>query len=233
MLQQNHSREAFLAKRRRERRRRRALTAATVAFAGVLAVGGTLAYIFTQSGEAENTFQPSSVSCVVNEMMDLDEMTKSDVSVANKGDVDAYVRAAVAVNWVDAAGNIVAGVPEGYSYMITNHDGSTATDISGLKPSNGWVKGPSDGFYYHTVAVSPEKATGELIEEISSSTPESPEYFLSVEIIASAIQADGKDSSGRWAVDAAWSTDAVKVDVDDEDNAIADGTLTVTPVAGN
>lgn len=172
----------------------------------LIAVGATLAYVFTSSGPVENTFKPSNVACAVVENGSAAENTdnivttgtsKTNVQIKNTGDTDAYIRVAVVVNWMSADGSRVwAQKPvSGVDYTITY-------DLA-----NGWFDG-GDGFYYYSKVVSPTDLTSILIKEatlangaIAPVGTDGTQYYLSVEIIASAIQsAPASTVSEQWDV---------------------------------
>ena len=152
-------------------------------------VGTTLAYIFTETKPVENTFNPSKVSCAVvekgyepvsGEIQNISDI-KSNVQIKNTGDTDAYIRVAVVVNWASADGSCVwAQKPADNDYEITyNLNGD-------------WFDG-GDGFYYYSKTISPEELTTILINEAKQlksapQTPDGIQYYLSIEIVASAIQ---------------------------------------------
>ena len=69
-----------------------------------LSVGGTIAYLITNTSAITNTFTPSYVDCLVDESFNGN--VKTNVSVKNNGDTEAYIRATVIVTWQDAAGNV-------------------------------------------------------------------------------------------------------------------------------
>lgn len=165
-------------------------------------VGATLAYVFTSTNPVENQFNPSEVSCAVVEngnspvfgsVVDIDEV-KKDVKIKNTGDTDAYIRAAVIINWASSDGSKVwATKPD------PDHDYTIRYILN-----NGWFDG-GDGYYYYKTPVSAvdapetpsidETLTTTLIEEaklVSGVTPpvgtDGTAYYLSIEIIASAIQ---------------------------------------------
>lgn len=145
------------------------------------AVGVTLAYIFTQTKPVENTFKPAKVSCEVVETFE--NNVKSEVKIKNTGDTSAYIRVAVVVTWKNDKGYVWAQAPVEEDYSITWN----LTD-------NGWVKG-TDGYYYYTKAVPPTGGgafTDVLITE-AKPLKDCPAdgYTLSIEIVASAIQAEG------------------------------------------
>lgn len=158
----------------------------------VLAVGTTLAYLFTQTEPIVNTFTPSTVGIDIDEK--IDKNVKENVKIKNTGDIDVYVRAIVVVSWKDKDGNVYATAPvEG-------------TDYNATWTKDGWVE--KDGVYYYTSPVKPGEYTGILLTECKPvEDEEAPEgYNLSVEILSSAIQAEPTD-----AVEDAWP---VKVDKD-------------------
>lgn len=144
-----------------------------------LSVGTTLAFIFTNTGKVENTFNPAQISCEVTE--EFKNNIKTNVSIKNTGNTDAYIRAAVIVTWVNNDGNVYATAPqEDNDYTITladNFDENWLTD--------------SNGFYYCKAPVAPDSDTPQLIKECKVIEGKAPEgYHLSVEILASAIQSE-------------------------------------------
>ena len=162
------------------------------------AVAGTVAYLVTSTGPVTNTFTPASVTTEVEETFD--GTTKSDVRIKNTGNIDAYIRAAVIVNWADAQGN-VSGTPVKDSdyVMDLNIDTGTTTNAP-------WFKG-SDGYYYCKTAVKSVKQdtkdcyTPVLIKScIKATSAQAPAgYDLQVTILADGIQSVPAD-----AVQQAW-----------------------------
>ena len=149
------------------------LTAAVLLIGTV--VGSTVAYLIAQTDAVENTFEYAKVSCEVTENFTGSE--KKDVKVKNTGTTDAYIRATYVVNWLDAQGNIVASDPEGYSYTLTEN------------PDRVWTKG-TDGYFYYLSPVAPDASTPGSLLTCTVTRPENPEYNLSVEILADAIQSE-------------------------------------------
>ena len=147
-------------------------------------VGTTVAFLITNTGPVENKFAYASVSCEVKE--DFNGNTKKNVQITNTGSTDAYIRATYVVNWLDAKGNIVASVPEGYSYTLTEN------------PDSKWTKG-NDGYFYYLSPVAPDASTPGSLLTCTVTYPDNPEYTLSVEVLAEAIQSVPED-----AVKAAW-----------------------------
>lgn len=154
------------------------------------AVGSTVAFLATKTEPVENSFEYANVSCEV--MQDRDTDGSSIVKVKNTGTISAYIRAAVVANWMDVDGNIAASVPEGYSYDLTCSSGS-------------WVQG-TDGFFYYLLPVAPGALMEGNLLTCTVACPENPEYTLSVEVLAEAIQ-----STPASAVKEAWN---VEVDGD-------------------
>lgn len=148
------------------------------------AVGSTVAFLATKTEPVENSFEYANVSCEVMQGRDTDG--SSIVQVKNTGTISAYIRAAVVANWIDVGGNIAASDPEGYSYELTCSSGS-------------WVQG-TDGFFYYPLPVAPGALTEGNLLTCTVACPENPEYTLSVEVLAEAIQ-----STPASAVKEAWS----------------------------
>lgn len=140
------------------------------------AVGSTAAFLVTKTGPVVEDFAYAQVSCQVTDAL----------AVQNTGTAQAYIRASYAVNWLDVNGNIVAAVPEGYSCdPVENQDD--------------WTEG-GDGYFYYSYPVDPGDETPSLLTCIVS-CPEDPEYTLSVEVVAEAIQSNPAEAAEEaWGV---------------------------------
>lgn len=167
-------------------RRRRSLKGMTALVAlGLIfccSVGGTLAWLVASTGPVTNTFEPTAVKCVVEEDIS-DGETKKDVCVripkkdGSTETTDAYVRAAIVVNWVDKDGNVYGVAPvEKTDYTM---------DING----NDWDL--NGGYYYYNSSVAPGDKTSDLIETCTPEANAPDGYHLQVTILAEAIQANG------------------------------------------
>ena len=178
---------------------------AVLALALCLAVGGTLAYILDISGIVTNAFDPGVVTTEVIETLDGD--VKSDVAIKNTGNVEAYLRTTIVVNWKTEAGDVYGKYEpvEGRDYTLVLQEYVEQDTAK-------WIKG-GDGFYYWTKPVLSDDedvnncSTGILIEscKMIKRPADLPEgYTLSVEILGSGIQ-----SRPDVAVEQAWP--AVKV----------------------
>ena len=159
------------------------------------AVGSTVAFLIDKTEPVTNTFTYAKVSCEVTE--EFNNNTKEHVQVKNTGTTDAYIRATYVVNWVDAQGRIAASDPEGYSYSLTEN------------PDSAWTE--KDGYFYYTSSIAPGASTAGSLLACKVTYPENPEYTLSVEVLAEAIQ-----STPDNAVQDAWGV-----------TVNADGKLTV------
>lgn len=144
-----------------------------------LSTGGTIAYLVDKTEQINNTFIPAEVSCEVVETFSDDYVTKRNVHIHNTGSTDAYIRAAVIVNWVNEEGVYGKQPVAGIDYTITYL----------LNPA-GWIKYP-DGYYYYANSVAPGGATTYLIDTCTPVAGRAPEGCrLSVEILAAAIQSE-------------------------------------------
>lgn len=174
MYQGKHVKRTKYSKRRANRRKA-AVLLTSLALILALFVGVTTAFLIAKDGSVTNTFKSSQVACEVNESFN--GTSKSNVSVSNTGDTEAYIRAAIVVTWKDGEnGNVYAGKPvAGEDYTISLNE-------------NDWIEG-SDGYYYYKKPVAPGTSTAVLIESCSAVAEHVPAgYDLNVEILGSAIQ---------------------------------------------
>ena len=102
--------------------------------------GSTLAYLVTKTDPVVNTFQPSVMQGDIDEKFN--NITKTDVKVTNTGDVPAYVRAAIIINWVDDKGKVVTEPVAAGDYDIDLNEGE----------GKDWIQ-LSDGYYYYKSVV--------------------------------------------------------------------------------
>ena len=158
----------------------------------LIGVGSTLAYLFDVTSPVINEFTPSEVTCDVVETVDND--VKTNVMIHNTGNTDAFIRAAIVVNWANGDGDVYGKAP------VQRTDYVMELDLA-----NGWIKG-NDGFYYWTKPVaanddaSDNDLTGVLIKEVKlADGKEAPEgYALSVEILCSAVQNEPAAAVEAW-----------------------------------
>lgn len=131
----------------------------------VLAVGGTVAYIFTQTGPVINTFTPTEAKITVDEETSNNQKTSITV-VNNSTGVPVYIRVALIANMIDKDKNV------------------TGADVPTFTPGKDWIKG-SDGYYYYTKAVPADGSTGNLLEKAMTL-----DENMQVVVLADAIQAE-------------------------------------------
>ena len=132
----------------------------------VLAVGGTVAYIFTQTGPVINTFTPTEAKITVDEKISGNQKTEITVKNTSTG-VPVYIRVALVANMIDGAGNVTG-----------------AADVPEFTPGDDWLEG-SDGYYYYTKAVPVDGSTGNLLK-----APMELSENMQVVVLADTIQAE-------------------------------------------
>lgn len=169
----------------RPRRRGRAtamLLATVMLFA--LAVGDTIAWLTDKDRPLVNTFDPSKVTCEVQEKFD--GKVKSDVNVKNTGDIDAFIRVKLVTYRTNDAGQ---------------HIGGTAALPQFTLGAN-WVE--YNGYYYYTLPVAPgDKPATKLTDSmtLTENYDDADGGHQSIDVMAEAIQ-----SVPEAAVKAAWGT---------------------------
>ncbi|MBP3493186.1 MAG: hypothetical protein J6J83_01085 [Oscillospiraceae bacterium] len=152
-----------------------------------IAVGGTIAYIAMKTNPVVNQFDGSYVTSRVN-------VSDDTIDVTNTGDVRAYIRAAILVNWesTSSKGVFSGSAPASSDYTLTLN----LTD---------WHYDSATGFYYYKTAVDPLATTNDLVTDIAVNVTPPAGYSLCVEVVAEAIQADGDhDVTGENAYADAW-----------------------------
>lgn len=149
------------------------------------AIGGTVAYLITETGNVANTFEPAGVPITVSDKMIENDTKKTDVKVTNNGNVDAYIRIALVATWQDKDGIVYPGTP------------TINTD-----PKTGWVA-RDDGYYYYTEPVKPGESTPAAFEPISVPSGAPDGCHLVIDVLAESIQAKGVDGSDS-AAKIAW-----------------------------
>ena len=169
--------------------RKSMLVIACIALVFTVTVGGTLAYLIDVDGPITNIFNPTRVTCAVVEGDDEKVIsntneyqigtTKSNVRIQNTGTTAAYIRAAVAANWVIGT-EIVAPA----TVSIT--------------PANGWSES-TDGYYYYDSPVAPGKQTRALIDRFTTDDAGTAPTgaHLEMTIVCQAIQATA-DARAEW-----------------------------------
>ena len=136
----------------------------------VLAVGGTVAYIFTQTGPVINTFTPADAKITVDE--ETSDNQKTSITVVNNSTgVPVYIRVALVANMIDKDENVTG-----------------AASVPTFTLGENWKEG-SDGYYYYTKAVPVGGSTGNLLEKAMTL-----DENMQVVVLADAIQAIPKQA---------------------------------------
>lgn len=144
-----------------------------------VAVGGTIAYIVTQTNSVENKFTPADVKIQINEVFE--NNIKSSITVQNVQDdknVPCYIRVKLVSNMQDDQGNITG-----------------SATVGDFRLNDKWFDG-GDGCYYYKDVVNVGASTANLLADGSTITLTNDQV---VEVLAEGIQATPKD-----AVIAAW-----------------------------
>lgn len=149
----------------------------------LVSVGGTLAYLVTQTDAVENTFTPAKNDITVEE--EFDNQTKKNVGVTNNSDFAVFVRMQIVETWME--GGAIVATPDGVS-------------VNYSKAKLGWVK-HTDGFWYYTQPVAKDQ-TVTLFDSITATRPEKVTAELNLEVLAQSVQAEPKTAvTELWGID--------------------------------
>ena len=149
-----------------------------------VAVGGTIAYIVTQTDKVENKFTPADVKIEIHETFNGTD--KSSITVENVNEVKnvpCYIRVKLVSNMQDAAGNVTGSAALGDIALGAN-----------------WFKG-NDGCYYYKDVVEVGASTDNLLVAGEKITLKDGQV---VEVLAEGIQA-----TPDTAVTSAWPVKVV------------------------
>ena len=141
-----------------------------------LAVGGTVAFIVTQTQAVKNTFTPADVEVDIQEVFK--DNIKSSITVLNvddtdKEDVPCYIRVKLVSNIQDNDGNVLRAAP-----------------LQKFDLGNDWIDG-GDGCYYYKNVVAVGDKTSNLLAEGTSIRLTNGQV---VEVLAEGIQAMPKQA---------------------------------------
>ena len=179
-----------LQHRRKRRSKKTGTLFLSLLLVATMVVGGTLAYLFTNTEPVENIFTPSYVSCSVTE--EFNGTIKSNVNVTNTGNIDAYIRVKLVTYRVNDEGQ---------------HIGGTASLPTFTLGAN-WVL--YDGYYYYTLPVAPRESPKTNLTDsmtLIGSYTDADGGKQVIEVMAEAIQANGVADDGTKAVVKAWGVD--------------------------
>ena len=141
-----------------------------------LAVGGTVAFIVTQTKAVKNTFTPADVKIGIQEIFQ--DNIKSSITVLNvddpdKEDVPCYIRVKLVSNIQDNDDNVLKAAP-----------------LQKFDLGNDWIDG-RDGCYYYKNVVEVGQSTSNLLAEGTSIRRTNGQV---VEVLAEGIQAMPKQA---------------------------------------
>lgn len=154
-----------------------------------LAIGGTIAWMSTKTDSVVNTFNPSRVTCEVEEKFNGE--VKTDVNVRNTGDIPAFIRVKLVSYRTNEAGRHIGGVAEVPAFTL----------------GKDWAK--CGDYYYYTYPVAPEEMPADSLAEVIKLTENYTDVdggHQSIDVIAEAIQA-GPEAAVKAAWGAGFSID--------------------------
>lgn len=187
----------YKGRRYRRKNKKPILLLVSVILVLTVAVGGTLAYLVTQTEDVNNTFIVQQVPIEVTGKETIKNISDEDGDSNSDPGTPAYIRAAIVANWVSFENKTL---DENVVY-------SQKPDVY-AKLGKDWVEG-TDGYYYYTKVVEAGYETTSL--SCSSPVTGRPDgYIFSYEIMAQSIQANGIDSEGKTPVELAWGVEAAR-----------------------
>ena len=160
-----------LQHRRKRRSKKTGTLFLSLLLVATMMVGGTLAYLFTNTEPVENIFTPSYVSCSVTESFD--GTTKRNVNVTNTGNIDAYIRVKLVTYRVNKDNQHIGGEAPLPSFTLGAN----------------WVK--YGDYYYYTKPVAPnQKPETNLTDSmmLTSSYADADGGKQAIDVMAEAIQ---------------------------------------------
>ena len=148
-------------------------------------VGGSaavIAYMFRETQVETNELIPAEVSCSVYETFNGTE--KSNITVKNTGNIDAYIRVRLVSYWVNEDGNVAP---------------KSSAVISNFTPDENWIKG-SNNTYYYTAKVPAGNSTFDLLDGDSITLEPADDGTTQViDVFAEAIQAEPAEAvTNSW-----------------------------------
>lgn len=177
-----------------DRKKRRLAPWAALALALVLtlSVGGTIAYLITDTRPVTNTFTPGKTDISIYEKTS--GPSKNEITVKNDGNVPVYIRVMIVANYHTNTGNVCG-----------QH---SSVHVPTFSLNSNWLKA-SDGFYYYKNPVGAGDSTENLIAQGSSITLNNAAdgCVMYVDVLAQSIQAEGVDADGNKPVELAWGVD--------------------------
>lgn len=184
----------------RKKRRLAPWAALALALVLTLSVGGTIAYLITDTDPVENTFTPAEVEIEIEETVA--NNTKTSIAVKNTGGTDAYIRVTLVSNWgkmVDGKWVVCGNTSHNHSNFSFN-----TNDLD-----DDWIE--IGGYYYYTSPVkhgNNNNVTSNLLGKkddkqvvIPLSQDEENGCIQQVTVLAQAIQAEPSTAINKaWGI---------------------------------
>ena len=144
-----------------------------------LAVGGSLAWLVSKD-DVTNSMVPGQVPIQINETVS--NNVKSDVTVTNNGNIQAFIRVAIIANAVDENGDIIVDTAPTYSV-----------------DSSKWT--PIGDYYYYNGIVEPNggKTAHLFTDDVSFDGGEINILAESIQVLGG-VKSDGSASVDAWGV---------------------------------
>ena len=155
--------------RKKTRSARPWLLAGLLAVLLLASITGTIAYIQVHS-HISNSFTVAKLSIELNETFDGKD--KTNVTVKNTGDVPAYLRAAIVVNWKDTDGTVISANESEYSMAMGPE----------------WIQG-ADSYWYCKKPTDAGQPSPALIVSCKPTVVKADQH-LGVEILIQGVQAE-------------------------------------------
>lgn len=150
----------------------------------LMSIGSVGAYMRKQTEIVENVIVPAEVSCVVNETFQGDK--KTNITIKNTGDIEAYLRLRLVTYWVDSNGDI-----------LFKESPTLKVDFN----NDYWIK--LGDIYYYKEPIQPDESTKNLLNVGKSIQlgVDSEGNRQVVEVFAEAIQSKPEEAvENSWKV---------------------------------
>jgi len=181
--------EKQAGKNRRRRSKHAVLILALILLLG-MTIGGTIAYLTGKSDSIVNEFAAAKVEIHIEEKIENNIKTDVFIRNTNNSNIPVYIRVALVGNWVDTENNKIC---------VKHGNGQPSFTLG-----TDWIE--NGGFYYYKKPVGFGEKTTDLLGTSIELTTEDDGCSYQLEVIASAIQAQG-DNDSEKAIQDAWGID--------------------------
>ncbi len=175
---------------RRLRWRKEIMLLSSIAVLLVGVIGGSLAYLISNSEQVDNALSPAKTGIDIEEKFNKE--SKENVKVKNTGEYPVYARATYVAYWVsdeeESAGTVLPEIPE-----LTSSFGSD------------WTKN-GDGYWYYSKILAEGETSSKFIDSMTADKVEG--RHLVVDVIMETVQAVGIGPNGKTPVEEVWGISA-------------------------